>query len=81
MSHFDKINDPVFRSAATVSIGELNLFTLTAKFLEIYLNTDLAYIQYERVIKGAGVPDLHLEDIRKIKIPLPPKEVQKTRYS
>lgn len=50
---------------------------LIPKFLEIYLNTDLAYIQYERVIKGAGVPDLHLEDIRKIKIPLPPKEVQK----
>lgn len=45
-------------------------------FLEIFLNTDLAYIQYDRVIKGAGVPDLHLEDIRKVKISLPPKEIQ-----
>ena len=36
------------------------------KYLEVFLNSDLAYIQYERVIKGAGVPDLHLEDIRKI---------------
>ncbi len=36
----------------------------------------MAYIQYERVIKGAGVPDLHLEDIRKIKIPLPTMEEQ-----
>tara|TARA_R110002124_G_scaffold60757_3_gene166543 strand:- start:45 stop:1475 length:1431 start_codon:yes stop_codon:yes gene_type:complete len=41
------------------------------KYLEIFLNSELAYTQYERVIKGAGVPDLHLEDIRKIKIPLP----------
>ena len=47
------------------------------KFLEIFLNTDLAYIQFERVIKGAGVPDLHLEDIRKIKIPLLPLNLQK----
>lgn len=46
------------------------------KYLEVFLNSDLAYIQYERVIKGAGVPDLHLEDIRKIKIPLPSKEEQ-----
>lgn len=41
------------------------------KYLEIFLNSTLAYIQYERVIKGAGVPDLHLEDIRKVKMPLP----------
>ena len=47
------------------------------KYLEIFLNSDLAYIQYERVIKGAGVPDLHLEDIRKIKIPLPTMKEQK----
>jgi restriction endonuclease S subunit len=46
------------------------------KYLEVFLNSDLAYIQYERVIKGAGVPDLHLEDIRKIKIPLPTLEEQ-----
>jgi len=47
------------------------------KYLEILLNSQLAYIQFERVIKGAGVPDLHLEDIRKIKVPLPKIEVQK----
>lgn len=46
------------------------------KYLEIFLNSKLAYIQYERVIKGAGVPDLHLEDIRKVKIPLPSIEEQ-----
>jgi len=46
-------------------------------YLEVYLNTNLAYLQYHRVIKGAGVPDLHLEDIRKIKIPIPNSSVQK----
>lgn len=49
---------------------------ISPKYLEVFLNSDLAYIQYERVIKGAGVPDLHLEDIRKIKIPLPTMEEQ-----
>jgi restriction endonuclease S subunit len=49
---------------------------ISPKYLEVFLNSDLAYIQYERVIKGAGVPDLHLEDIRKIKIPLPSLEQQ-----
>lgn len=44
---------------------------IVPKYLEIFLNSKLAYTQYERVIKGAGVPDLHLEDIRKIKIPIP----------
>jgi type I restriction enzyme S subunit len=50
---------------------------ILSKYLEIFLNSELAYTQYERVIKGAGVPDLHLEDIRKIKIPLPSIEQQK----
>ncbi len=47
------------------------------QYLEIFLNSNLAYLQYHRVIKGSGVPDLHLEDIRKIQIILPPIEFQK----
>ncbi|RZD21555.1 restriction endonuclease subunit S [Pseudoalteromonas sp. MEBiC 03485] len=46
-------------------------------FLEIFLNSNLAYLQYHRVVKGSGVPDLHLEDIRKIKMPLPDLKNQK----
>lgn len=71
-----------FGFAATVNTNErFQIFVSLAllrpndkilpKYLEIFLNSNLAYIQYERAIKGAGVPDLHLEDIRKIKIPLP----------
>ncbi|MFV0419161.1 MAG: restriction endonuclease subunit S [Dysgonomonas sp.] len=40
-------------------------------YLEIFLNSNIAYLQYDRIVKGAGVPDLHLEDIRRIKISLP----------
>lgn len=46
------------------------------EYLEIILNSECIYLQYDRIVKGAGVPDLHLEDIRKIKIPLPPLEKQ-----
>ena len=33
-------------------------------------------LQFERDLKGTGVPDLHLENIRKVSIPLPPLEIQ-----
>jgi len=49
---------------------------VSSKYLEITLNLNCSYLQYDRVVKGSGVPDLHLEDIRKIKIPIPPKEIQ-----
>ncbi|TWP28275.1 hypothetical protein ETU08_11235 [Apibacter muscae] len=49
---------------------------ILSHFLEIVLNSNLSYLQYDRIVKGSGVPDLHLEDIRKLKIPLPPLEIQ-----
>lgn len=45
-------------------------------YLEFILNSNLSYLQFDRCLKGAGVPDLHLEEIRNIKIPLPPLSVQ-----
>ncbi|BAS67659.1 hypothetical protein BSEPE_0662 [endosymbiont of Bathymodiolus septemdierum str. Myojin knoll] len=49
---------------------------VSSKYLETALNLNCSYLQYDRVVKGSGVPDLHLEDIRKIKIPIPPKKIQ-----
>ncbi len=46
------------------------------KFLEVFLNSRIAYLQFRRVLKGSGVPDLHLEDIRKVRLPVPPKRKQ-----
>ncbi len=47
-------------------------------YLEVVLNSNLAYLQFDRYLKGAGVPDLHLEEIRNLKLPLPPLSVQQT---
>lgn len=47
-------------------------------YLELVLNSKLAYLQFDRYLKGAGVPDLHLEEIRNLKLPLPPLSVQQT---
>jgi type I restriction enzyme S subunit len=32
--------------------------------------------QINRVVKGIGVPDFHLEDIKSLQIPLPPLSIQ-----
>lgn len=47
-------------------------------YLELVLNSKLAYLQFDRYLKGAGVPDLHLEEIRNLKLPIPPLSVQQT---
>lgn len=46
------------------------------QYVEIFLNSSLGRTQTERRNKGIGTPDLHLEDIREIRIPIPPKTVQ-----
>ncbi|WP_366038005.1 N-6 DNA methylase [Rubinisphaera sp.] len=45
-------------------------------FLKEVLASDELKRQADRAIKGAGVPDLHLVEIRKFRIPLPPLKVQ-----
>jgi type I restriction enzyme S subunit len=45
-------------------------------FLKEVLASDELKRQADRSIKGAGVPDLHLVEIRKFRIPLPPLDVQ-----
>lgn len=44
--------------------------------VEIFLNSSLGRTQTERRNKGIGSPCLHLEDIREIRIPIPPKPIQ-----
>jgi restriction endonuclease S subunit len=45
-------------------------------YVSTYLNSKYTKTQIDRILKGIGVPDLHLENIAEIKIPLPPIEVQ-----
>ena len=46
-------------------------------FIMYFLNSQLGKIQMDRFIKGVGQPDLHLEDIANIKIPLLSLDEQK----
>jgi restriction endonuclease S subunit len=46
------------------------------QYVEIFLNSWLGRAQTERRNKGTGTPDLHLEDINEIEVPIPPKKVQ-----
>lgn len=71
-----------FQIFVSLALLRPNLEIITSEFLELCLNENLVYIQFERFIKGAGVPDLHLEDIRKVKIPVPSLDKQEeiTRF-
>lgn len=51
--------------------------TINSYFLSEVINSPIVSNQFERDLKGTGVPDLHLENIRKVSIPLPPLEIQK----
>jgi type I restriction enzyme, S subunit len=45
-------------------------------YLSTYMNSSLAKFQSQRAVKGVGVPDWHLENIRRTEIALPPLEIQ-----
>lgn len=47
------------------------------RFLEVALGTPAIKSQADRSIKGIGVPDLHLDQIQKFLLPLPPLSLQK----
>jgi type I restriction enzyme, S subunit len=42
-----------------------------------FINSNLAKEQFNQRLKGAGVPNLHLKEIRDVVIPLPPLPIQK----
>ncbi len=45
---------------------------LSPYFLLHFINSPLAKTQFNKRLKGMGVPNLHLEEIREVEIPLPP---------
>ena len=46
------------------------------RYLWYIINSPLAKAQFNRRLKGIGVPNLHLEEIRKVEIVVPPVAVQ-----
>jgi type I restriction enzyme S subunit len=47
-------------------------------FLHAALNSPLSKKQFNSALKGIGVPNLHLKEIRGTKIPVPPLPLQQT---
>ena len=50
---------------------------LLPDYLLYFINSPLAKNQFNKRLKGIGVPNLHLEEIREVEIPLPPLPEQK----
>ena len=63
---------PTFDIFVSVALLRIRPNQASPRFVTHYLNADLARKQFERVAKGIGVPDLHLEDIATTLIPTPP---------
>jgi type I restriction enzyme S subunit len=56
-----------------VSLAHLSpLNNISPFYLLYFINSPLAKNQFNKRLKGAGVPNLHLEEIREVEIPLPP---------
>lgn len=56
-----------------VSLAHLSpLKNISSYYLLYFINSPLAKNQFNNRLKGAGVPNLHLEEIREVEIPLPP---------
>lgn len=49
---------------------------VNSKFLHFAINHPFVKRQADKSIKGAGVPDLHLIEIKSFKIPIPPRIIQ-----
>ena len=63
----------IFESLALV---KYNRDLINGKFLLFYLNTPSTQFQYHAMTKGVGVKHLHLTDLRKLSVIVPPKDLQ-----
>ncbi|MEM7029687.1 MAG: restriction endonuclease subunit S [Chloroflexota bacterium] len=68
------------------SLPEFNIFVSVIKirpreiisphYLTAFLNSELGQMQIRQQVKGASITHIHLEDMRRLKIPLPPRDIQ-----
>lgn len=69
-------DSPEFSIFVSLALLRVNKKQANPYYVSAYLNSRHTKIQIDRVLKGIGVPDLHLENIADIKIPLPPLDIQ-----
>lgn len=66
-----------FSIFVSLALIKPNREILDSKYLEIFMNTPMAFKQATAHSKSGTVTNLHLIEIKQIKIPLPPIETQK----
>ena len=69
-------DSPEFSIFVSVALLKIDKNKANPYYISVYLNSKFTKFQIDRVLKGIGVPDLHLENIAQIKIILPPLEIQ-----
>ena len=67
---------PEFSIFVSVALLKIDKAKASPHYVSAFLNSRFTKFQIDRVLKGIGVPDLHLENISKIRIPIPPLETQ-----
>ncbi len=65
-----------FSLYVSVSLIKPNKDLIDPAYLKAVLNSSFVKRQADKSVKGAGVPDLHLVEIKKFTIPLPPMQLQ-----
>ncbi|MBV9866251.1 MAG: restriction endonuclease subunit S [Abitibacteriaceae bacterium] len=68
---------PTFDLFVSVCLLKIDTSQALPEFLCAVFNTHIARTQFTRHLKGIGVPDLHLENIRECQISLPPLDTQR----
>jgi restriction endonuclease S subunit len=67
---------PEFSIFVSLALLKPKFELINPHYLSAFLNSSLTNFQAQRAVKGVGVPDWHLENIRRTIIPFPPLEVQ-----
>ena len=70
-NHYEK-----FSLFVSVALIKINNNKLLSNYLVYLLSSNIIKQQVKRTVKGIGVPDFHLEDIKKLLIPLPSNNIQ-----
>jgi len=66
----------VFDIYVSLALLRVDSTIVLPHYLLNIINTNNVKAQFNSRLKGMGVPNLHLQEIKEVKIPLPPKDIQ-----
>ena len=69
-------DDRIFDIYVTLAVLRSNQQIITPRFLHRIVNSPICKRQFDKSLKWAGVPNLHLENIKTVTIPVPPLSEQ-----